>query len=81
MRARGARYVSTGGTRVAELAGGSEGFDVVIEATGDAQVMLDTLTLLRRNGVACLLGVDGRARDVTLDGRVLESTRSFRTAH
>jgi glucose 1-dehydrogenase len=71
VEACGARYLSTGGARLAELGGDSEGFDMVIEATGDAQVMLDTLTLLRRNGVACLLGVDGRAREVTLDGRVL----------
>ena len=67
----GARYLSTGGRRLAELAGETEGFDVVIEAAGDAQVMLDALTLLRRNGVACLLGVDGSAREITLDGRVL----------
>ena len=71
VEACGARYLATGGTRLAELAGQLEGFDVVIEAAGDSQVMLDTLTLLRRNGVACLLGVDGRAREVTLDGRVL----------
>ena len=47
------------------------GFDLVIEATGDAQVMIDTLSLLSRNGVACLLGIDGRPRKVTIDGRVL----------
>jgi threonine dehydrogenase-like Zn-dependent dehydrogenase len=67
----GARYLSTGGRRLAELAGETDGFDLVIEAAGDAQVMLDALALLRRNGVACLLGVDGRAREITLDGRVL----------
>jgi hypothetical protein len=33
--------------------------------------MLDALGLLGRNGVACLLGIDGRARDVRIDGRVL----------
>ncbi len=43
----------------------------MVEAAGDAQVMLDTLGLLRRSGVACLLGVDGRTREVTLDGHVL----------
>jgi threonine dehydrogenase-like Zn-dependent dehydrogenase len=67
----GARYVATGGGKLADLAGDGSGFDLVLEAAGDAQVMLDTLRLLRRNGVACLLGVDGRARDVALDGRVL----------
>ena len=67
----GARYVATLQTPLAGLAGEADGFDVVVEAAGDAQVMLDTLALLRRNGVACLLGVDGRAREVRLDGRVL----------
>jgi threonine dehydrogenase-like Zn-dependent dehydrogenase len=67
----GARYVSTTETPLEGLSGEASGFDLAIEAAGDAQVMLDTLRLLRRNGVACLLGVDGRAREVTLDGRVL----------
>ena len=67
----GAHYVSTAETPLAVLAAESGGFDVVIEAAGDAQVMLDTLSLLRRNGVACLLGVDGRARELSIDGRIL----------
>lgn len=67
----GARYVSTEETPLATLAEEAGGFDVVIEAAGDAQVMLDTLGLLRHNGVACLLGVDGRSRKVELDGPVL----------
>ena len=67
----GARYVCTGETPLPALAEETGGFDLVIEAAGDAQVMLDTLGLLRRNGVACLLGVDGRDREVELDGPVL----------
>jgi threonine dehydrogenase-like Zn-dependent dehydrogenase len=67
----GARHVATSETPLAALAADTGGFDVVLEAAGDAQVMLETLGLLRRNGVACLLGIDGRPRDVTLDGRVL----------
>jgi threonine dehydrogenase-like Zn-dependent dehydrogenase len=47
------------------------GFDVVIEAAGDAQLMLDALGLLRRGGVACLLGIDGRPRRVGIDGPIL----------
>jgi glucose 1-dehydrogenase len=69
--AAGARYVATGTTPVAGLAAEIGGFDVVVEATGDAQVMADTLSLLGRNGVACLLGIDGRPREVAIDGRVL----------
>ena len=71
VEACGARHVATSATPLAALAADVGGFDVVLEAAGDAQVMLDTLALLRRNGVACLLGIDGRPRDVALDGRVL----------
>jgi glucose 1-dehydrogenase len=67
----GARYVCTEETPLRALAEEAGGFDLVIEAAGDAQVMLDTLGLLRRNGVACLLGVDGRSRAIELDGPVL----------
>ena len=33
--------------------------------------MADSLGLLRRNGVACVLGIDGRPQEVTIDGAVL----------
>jgi threonine dehydrogenase-like Zn-dependent dehydrogenase len=65
--ATGAHYVSTSDTPLAELGR----FDLVVEAAGDAQLMADCLGLLRRSGVACLLGIDGRRRTVSLDGRVL----------
>lgn len=67
----GARYVSTAETPAPVLAEETGGFDLVVEAAGDAQVMLDTLALLRHNGVACLLGVDGSRRTISLDGPVL----------
>jgi glucose 1-dehydrogenase len=67
----GARYVSTAAEPLAELREEVGGFDLVVEATGDAQVMADTIGLLRRNGVACLLGLDARPRSVELDGRVI----------
>jgi threonine dehydrogenase-like Zn-dependent dehydrogenase len=67
----GARHVATSEHDLGELADEVGGFDVVVEAAGDAQLMLDALRLLRRNGVACLLGIDGRPREVTIDGRVL----------
>ncbi len=71
VEACGARHVVTGDAPPATLAEEVGGFDVVLEAAGDAQLMLDTLGLLRRNGVACLLGIDGRPREVSIDGRVL----------
>jgi threonine dehydrogenase-like Zn-dependent dehydrogenase len=67
----GARYVSTADTPARALAEEVGGFDVVVEAAGDAQLMADALGLLRRNGVACLLGIDGRPQQVTIDGTVL----------
>lgn len=67
----GARYVSTNESSLADLRADVGGFDLLIEATGDAQVMLDTIGLLGRNGVACLLGIDGSHRTVQLEGRVL----------
>ena len=67
----GAHYVATRETPLRELAEEVGGFDVVLEAAGDAQVMLDTLSLLARNGVACLLGLDASEREVAIDGRVL----------
>src|SRR5256886_5806114 len=63
----GARYASTHDEALSEL--GS--FDLVIEAAGNAQVMAQTLGLLRRSGVACLLGIDPRRQTVELDGPVL----------
>jgi glucose 1-dehydrogenase len=71
VQACGARHVATSETPLQAVAEDVGGFDVVLEAAGDAQVMLDALGLLRRNGVACLLGIDGRPQDVTVDGRVL----------
>jgi threonine dehydrogenase-like Zn-dependent dehydrogenase len=69
--AAGATYVPVAATTPAELAAAVGGFDVVIEAAGDAQAMLEALALLRRNGVACLLGLDGRPQQVAIDGPVV----------
>jgi threonine dehydrogenase-like Zn-dependent dehydrogenase len=60
----GARYASTHDTELSELGK----FDLVIEAAGNAQLMAQTLGLLRRSGVACLLGIDPRVQTVELDG-------------
>lgn len=69
--ASGARYVSTGAEPLTSLREEAGGFDLVVEATGNAQVMADSIGMLRRSGVACLLGLDPRRRTVELDGRVL----------
>jgi len=69
--ASGARYVCTPDLPLAALREEVGGFDLVVEAAGDAQVMLDVLGLLRRNGVGCLLGLDARPRTVAIDGPVI----------
>ncbi|SRR6266545_3478577 len=63
----GARYVSTKITEISEL--GS--FDLVVEAAGNAQLMAQSLGLLRRSGVACLLGIDPHRQKVEIEGHVL----------
>ena len=63
----GAHYVSTHGTELSSLGK----FDLVIEAAGNAQLMAESLGLLRRSGVACLLGIDPRRQAVEFDGPVL----------
>jgi glucose 1-dehydrogenase len=64
VEAIGARYVSTTESDLKELGG----FDLVVECAGDAQTMADSLGLLRRSGVACLLGIDPRKQQVSLEG-------------
>jgi threonine dehydrogenase-like Zn-dependent dehydrogenase len=54
----------------AALAAAAGGFDIVICAAGSAQLSLETARYLRRNGVACLLGIDGRDQVVSLPGTV-----------
>jgi threonine dehydrogenase-like Zn-dependent dehydrogenase len=71
VEASGARYVSTTDVPLGALREEVGGFDLVISAVPDAQAMADSLGLLRRSGVACLLGIDGRDRKVTVDGPVL----------
>jgi threonine dehydrogenase-like Zn-dependent dehydrogenase len=67
VEAVGGQYVSTENTPLAELGK----FDLVIEAAGNAQVMAQTLGLLGRSGIACLLGIDPRNQQLTIDGPTL----------
>jgi len=69
--ASGATYVSIDETPVSTLAEETGGFDIVIEAAGDAETMVASIGLLRRNGVACLIGIDGRPQRVSIDGTVI----------
>jgi glucose 1-dehydrogenase len=69
--AAGAHYFSIGGVRLSALREELGDFDLIVEAAGDAQVMADCITLLRRGGVACLIGIDARRQTVELDGRAI----------
>jgi threonine dehydrogenase-like Zn-dependent dehydrogenase len=69
--ASGARYVSTRETPLSAVREETGGFDVVIEAAGNAELMAEAMAVLRRNGVACLLGLDAHAYRVELDSTVL----------
>jgi threonine dehydrogenase-like Zn-dependent dehydrogenase len=71
VEACGARYVPVTATAPAALAADAGGFDIVIVAAGSAQLSLDALGLLRRGGVAVLLGIDGHDRTVQLHGPVI----------
>ena len=63
--------VNAVGARYARTVEGIGQFDLVVEAAGDAQLMADSIGFLRRSGVACLLGIDGREQRVSIDGRTL----------
>ena len=65
VEASGAAYAQSGD--IPELGR----FDLVVECAGDAHLMASALGLLRRGGVACILGIDGREQQVPIDGRTL----------
>lgn len=59
----GARYVPADPAALVELGG----FDLVVEAAGAAEAIVTAVGLLRRNGVACILGLDTRPGRVEID--------------
>jgi threonine dehydrogenase-like Zn-dependent dehydrogenase len=71
VEASGARYVSTAQTPLSAVREETGGFDVVVEAAGNAEMMVEAMAALRRNGVACLLGLDAHAHRVELDATLL----------
>jgi glucose 1-dehydrogenase len=71
VQASGARYLSTAQTSLGAAREEAGGFDIVIEAAGKAEIMIEAMAALRRNGVACLLGLDAHAHQVELEGTLL----------
>ena len=48
--------------------------DIIIEATGVSEVVLDALAHTRANGIVCLTGISSGGHDITLDAGVLNRT-------
>src|SRR3712207_5170349 len=69
--ASGARYVSTRKTPLRDVAEDVGGFGLAIEAAGNAEMMVEAMAALRRNGVACLLGLDAHRRPLELESTLL----------
>jgi threonine dehydrogenase-like Zn-dependent dehydrogenase len=67
----GGRYATLADVTLAALGDEAGGFDLVVQAAPDAQATLDAVAVLRRNGVACVLGIDGRPQRVGVDGPVV----------
>ena len=71
------------------LAAIDERFDVILECTGDAELMMETPTLLRPNGIVCLLGVTDEgsmgeavfARDMVLENQTMFGTVNANRRH
>jgi threonine dehydrogenase-like Zn-dependent dehydrogenase len=66
-----------------------ERFDVVLECTGDVEMMMEAPTMTHPNGITCLLGVtdegsstdSGFARDMVLGNRVMFGTVNANRRH
>jgi threonine dehydrogenase-like Zn-dependent dehydrogenase len=67
----GVTAVHTETTPLRSLVERDGGFDVIVQATGDAQVMVDAVALLARGGVLCLLGIDGHTQRLEIEGSVI----------
>jgi threonine dehydrogenase-like Zn-dependent dehydrogenase len=48
--------------------------DIIIEATGVSQVVLDAMSHTGANGIVCLTGISSGGHDITLDAGVLNRT-------
>ncbi len=68
VRALGATYHATPVTEVEPTP------DIIIEATGASQVVLDAIGHTGANGIVCLTGISSGGHDITLDAGVLNRT-------
>ena len=67
VRSFGAQYISAEETPLAELAGRDAGFNVIIEAVGNARVAFESLRALAPNGIAVLSGIPSGKHPINID--------------
>ena len=67
----GARYVSSQGASLAQLAAEVGNIDLVYEATGASKLSFDALAVLGTNGVFVFTGVPGRKAPIAVDADLL----------
>jgi glucose 1-dehydrogenase len=67
VRACGARYVSTSETTLTELASEIGGPDLIMEAAGSPELIVEAMKALGINGVLCVRGIDANRRPLEVD--------------
>jgi glucose 1-dehydrogenase len=67
VQATGARYVSTGDVSLAQLGEELGGADLILEAAGSPELMVEAIGALAPNGVLCLRGIDAESRPIQVD--------------
>lgn len=58
----GSHYISTSETKLETL----PEFDIIVEATGNSEMVYEALKLLNKNGVLCLTSITGGNKEVTI---------------
>lgn len=67
VEAVGARYVSTADTSLSALGRELGGADLILEAAGSPELMVEAIAALGPNGVLCLRGIDTEHRRMEVD--------------
>lgn len=68
VRAMGGRYARATGSTMTEALKGESGFDLIFEATGDASLIFQAISLLRFNGVLCIAGIPEGRKCISVPG-------------
>jgi threonine dehydrogenase-like Zn-dependent dehydrogenase len=68
VRQIGGRYIDVGETPLSSI---SDGYDILVEATGSVEASMSALPRIRRNGAVCILGLYGKKEVCEGFGNVL----------